>query len=401
VARTINRLSARSVSTVKETGLHADGGGLYLRVDKTGAKRWAFLFRWRGKRTEMGLGSVLTVSLADARERAKEARQAILDGENPIEKRRREGTARGLPTFGAVADKLVEDLSPQCKNAVHRAQWKTTLEVDAAALRALSVASVTTEDVLGVLRPIWKTKPETASRVRGRIERVLDAAKAKGLRTGENPARWKGHLALLLPQRQKLTRGHHPAMPFDGIPDLIAKLRAVGGVAPRALEFTILTAARTGETIAAMPAEFDLEGAVWIVPAERMKSGRIHRVPLSNRALQIVRGLWPADDDPIFRSPIARRNSRPAPLSNMAMLGLLRDLGLKEITVHGFRSSFRDWAGEVTTYSREVAEAALGHVIGDKSEQAYRRGDALAKRRELMDAWTLHCQGSKNLALVA
>jgi integrase len=404
VARTINRLSARCVSTVKKVGLHADGGGLYLRVDKSGSKRWAFIFRWRGKRTEMGWGSVLTVSLVDARERAKEARQAILDGDNPIEKRRREGSARGLPTFGAAADKLIEDLSPQWKNAVHRAQWKTSLEVDAAALRPLPVASISTEDVLGILQPIWKTKPETASRVRGRIERVLDAAKAKGLRIGENPARWKGHLALLLPQRLRLTRGHHAAMPFDEVPDLIARLRGAEGVGASALEFTILTAARTGETIGAMPTEFDLEEAIWIVPGPRTKTGRIHRVPLSARALQIVQAFWPDEnDDPIFRSPTVRRHSRPAPLSNMAMLEFLHDLGHEGVTVHGFRSSFRDWAGEITNFPREVAEAALGHVVGDKSEQAYRRGDALEKRRKLMEAWACYCEPQKTakIAVIA
>jgi len=343
VARTINRLSARAVSTIRKPGLHADGAGLYLRVDEGGAKRWTFIFRWHGKRKELGLGSVLTVSLADARERAKEARQSIVSGENPIDKRRREEGARGLHTFGAVADKLIQDLSPEWKNAVHRAQWKTTLEVDAAALRPLPVAAITTEDVLGVLKPIWATKPETASRLRGRIERVLDAAKAKSLRIGENPARWKGHLALLLPKRQKLTRGHHAAMPYEHLPELIARLRRTEGVAARALEFTVLTAARTAETIGATPVQFDVAKGLWLVPAIQTKQGRIHRVPLPGRALQIVRSLWPEREDAlIFGGPVKRRNSRAMPLSNNAMLGLLHDLGWKDYTVHGFRSSFRD-----------------------------------------------------------
>ena len=402
MARAINRLSARGVSTVAKPGLHADGAGLYLRVDPSGAKRWSFIFRWHGKRTELGLGSLLTVSLAEARERAKEARKTILDGENPIDRRRRAQASRGLHTFGAVADRLIEDLSPQWKNKVHRAQWKSTLQVNAASLRSLAVSAVTTEDVLGVLKPIWGTKPETASRLRGRIERVLDAAKAKGLRVGENPARWKGHLALLLPQRQKLTRGHHAAMPFDQVPAFIRELRSLDSVGARALEFTILNAVRTGETIGAEAEEVDRTESIWSVPAARMKAGTIHRVPLSRRAKQIVEELWPATGKGyIFRSPMVRKGSPSQPLSNMAMLGLLHDLGHKDFTVHGFRSSFRDWAGESTNYPREVAEAALGHTVGDAAERAYRRGDALAKRRKLMDAWARYCEPEKSAKIAA
>lgn len=401
MARAINRLSARAVSTLSRPGLHSDGAGLYLRVDPSGAKRWCFIFRWHGKRTELGLGSLLTVSLADARERVREARKAILDGENPMDRRRREQASRGLHTFGALADKLIEDLSPQWKNKVHRAQWKTTLQIDAAPLRPLAVSAITTEDVLGVLKPIWGKKPETASRLRGRIERVLDAAKAKGLRVGENPARWKGHLALLLPQRQKLTRGHHAAMPFDQVPAFIAELRSLNTIAARALEFTILNAVRTGETIGAEAEEFDRGELVWTVPAARMKAGSIHRVPLSERAKKIVEELWPVSGTGyIFRSPMVRKGSPAKPLSNMAMLELLHDLGHKDVTVHGFRSSFRDWAGECTNYPREVAEAALGHTVGDAAERAYRRGDALAKRRKLMDAWARYCEPEKSAKIV-
>lgn len=306
MARTVNRLSARAVSTNKKPGLHADGAGLYLRVDPNGAKRWTLIFRWHGRRKELGLGSILTVSLSDARERAKEARQAILNGENPIDKRRREQASKGLHTFGAFADKVIEDLSPQWKNAVHRRQWKTTLTVDAAALRPLPLAEITTEDVLGVLKPIWTTKPETAFRLRGRIERILDAARAKGLRVGENPARWKGHLKTLLPERKKLTRGHHEAMPFDKIPALIFELRASDRVAARALEFTILTAARTGETIGAVPEEFDRDKALWTVPPQRAKTERTLRVPLSPRAVAIVKSQWPKNGKgPIFAIPSA------------------------------------------------------------------------------------------------
>ena len=400
MARTVNRLSARAVSTIKKPGLHADGGCLYLRVDPSGAKRWAFIFRWKRKRSELGLGSINSVSLAEARDRAKQARQAILDGENPIEKRRREHGARGLHAFGELADRLIEDLSPQWKNPVHRAQWRSTLQNDAASLRPLPVSAITTEDVLAVLKPIWTTKPETASRLRGRIERVLDAAKAKGLRVGENPARWKGHLALLLPQRHKLTRGHHPAMPFSEVPPLIGQLRASDSMAARALEFTILTAARTNEVIQTIAGEFDRNDGLWLVPAVRAKPGRILRVPLSERAQEIVADLWPGTAEGyVFRSPINRKGSRVMPLSNMAMLEFLRDLGYPEFTVHGFRSSFRDWAGECTNFPREVAEAALGHKVGDAVEQAYRRGDALAKRRKLMEAWARYCEPHKSVKI--
>ena len=217
MARFINRLSARTVATLTEPRLHADGNGLYLRVEPSGAKRWTFIFHRHGKRKEMGFGSTIDVSLAEARELAREARRLVRAGENPIQERRKARAAKSLNTFGEVADQLIADLSPQWKSSVHIRQWRTALEVDAAALRPLPVTTITTENVLGVLRPIWQIKPETASRVRARIERVLDAAKASGLRSGENPARWKGHLALLLPRRKKLTRGHHAALPYERI----------------------------------------------------------------------------------------------------------------------------------------------------------------------------------------
>jgi integrase len=219
---------------------------------------------------------------------------------------------------------------------------------------------------------------------------------------GENPARWKGHLSLLLPKRHKLTRGHHPAMPFDQVSGLIARLRQSPAVSALALEFTILTAVRTSESIGAVTTEFDLDERVWQVPATRAKPGRILRVPLSSRAIQIVRGLWPdIENGHIFRSPKARSGNPTTPLSNMAMLELLHDLGEEQYTVHGFRSSFRDWVGECTTFPREVAEAALGHAVGNEVEQAYRRGDALANRRRLMDAWARYCEPEKSAKIIA
>jgi integrase len=251
---------------------------------------------------------------------------------------------------------------------------------------------ITTDNVLGVLKPIWLTKPETASRLRGRIERVLDAAKAKGLRHGENPARWRGHLDHLLPKRQKLSRGHHAAMPYKDVPAFLERLRGLGGLSALALEFCILGAARSGEVFGAKWDEIDLDRKVWTVPAERMKSGREHRVPLTDRILAIIETVEPLrrteHGDFIFPG-----QKRGRPLSSMALEMQLRRMKIENSTVHGFRSSFRDWAGEETHFPREMAEAALAHVVGDNTERAYRRGDALERRRELMEAWMRYCAG--------
>jgi integrase len=258
-----------------------------------------------------------------------------------------------------------------------------TLKEYAAPLRPMKLGDIGTDDVLKVLKPLWQAKPETASRLRGRIERVLDAARVKGLRQGENPARRRGHLDALLPKPEKLRRGHHKALGYADVPGFSASLRASEGVSALALEFLILTAARTGEVLGATWAEFDLGGKLWSVPAARMKAKREHRVPLTPRALDILRKVEKArNGDLVF--PGLRRGK---PLSNMALAMTLRRLGLDEVTVHGFRSAFRDWCGNETAFPREVAEAALAHVVGDKAEQAYRRGDALDKRRKLMAAW--------------
>jgi integrase len=373
--------------------MHADGGGLYLFIEPTGAKRWTFIFQFRGKRKELGLGPLLSVGLADARQLAAKARFAVKAGENPIVERRQGRANSDLRTFGAMADQLIEDLSPGWKSPVHIRQWKTTLTVDAGSLRKLLVDEVTTEDVLNVLKPIWQVKPETASRVRSRIERVLDAAKANNLRSGDNPARWRGHLALLLPKRRKLTRGHHAALPYERIGQFMAELRKSESISARALEFTILTAARTSEVLYAKANEFNLDRAVWTVPADRMKARKEHRVPLSSRALEIVRTLLPFNPSQfVFQAP--RRYSDPPEgraLSNMAMPKILTILEFDEFTVHGFRSTFKDWASDCTTFQREVSEAALAHAVGDAVERAYRRGDALEIRRQLMAEWAIAC----------
>ena len=274
------------------------------------------------------------------------------------------------------------------RNAKHRSQWRNTLATYTTPIWNKRLAEIETDDVLACLKPIWQAKAETASRVRGRIERVLDAAAARGLRSRDNPARWRGHLANLLPKRQKLARGHHAAMPFVDVPVFVERLREVEGVSARALEFTILTAARSGEVLGARWSKIDLDAKVWTVSAGRMKAAREHRVPLSERAVEILSALAAVKiGDYVF--PGAKRGS---PLSVMALTMVMRRMGMEAFTVHGFRSAFRDWAGERTNFPREVAEAALAHVVGDETERAYRRGDALEKRRALMEAWAIFCE---------
>ncbi len=337
MARQINRLSARTVATLTKPGRH-DGAGLYLVVDPSGAKRWLFLFRWSGKLKEMGLGGLAAVSLGEAREKAAAARRTVAAGRNPIDDRRAAEAARkSATTFGAFADQLVADLSHGFRNEKHKWQWATTLRTFAAPLRDKPLDAIGTSDVLDVLTPIWQTKSETASRLRGRIERVLDAGKAKGLRSGENPARWRGHLDKLLPRRRKLTRGHHKALPYRDVAAFVADLRERAAIAALALEFTILTAAPTGEVLGTKPGEIDTAARVWIVPATRMKAGREHRVPLSDRAMQIVEEVTRVCREG-YLFPGQRRGN---PLSSAAMTMLLRRMRAGNITVHGFRSSFR------------------------------------------------------------
>lgn len=358
-------------------------------VSPSGSRKWVFRFRWKGRLSDMGLGSATVVPLSRARERAAEARLSIAEGVNPLVAKR---AGRSIPTFGVFADDLVEAVKSQWRNAKHQKQFQSTLERHAADLRPMRLDDIETTHVLDALKPIWTSNPETASRVRGRIERVLDAAKAKGYRSGENPARWKGHLDQLLPKRSQLTRGHHAALPFSDVPSFIQDLRSRDGMAALALEFTILTAARSGEVRGATWAEIDLTKAVWTVPANRMKAGREHRVPLSKRAAEIlgqVEALAGDDSEAfVFPGPKGSRTS----LSDAAFSALLKRMGKDGVlTPHGFRSSFRDWAGETTTFPRDVAEMCLAHAVGDMTERAYRRGDALSKRRELIDAWCRYC----------
>lgn len=399
VARQIQRLSARTVQTLKSPGRHADGAGLYLIIDTSGSKRWAFIYRDRKtqKLREMGLGGLQAVSLAQARDKATEVRASLAGGVDPIAARREAERDRGVPTFSKMAELVIESMSPTWRNPKHRDQWEMTTTRYCKDIADTPVDQISTDDVLKILQPVWQRIPETAGRLRGRIEKILDAAKAKGYRSGENPARWRGHLDHLLPARAKLTRGHHAAMPFQEVPEFIARLREQTAIAPLALEFAILTAARTGEVLGASWEEIDLDKAIWTVPAGRMKAARVHRVPLSKRAVAIL-----AEMRKIAEEGYVFPGQQPSkPLSSMSLIAVLRRMKLGHFTPHGFRSAFRDWCGECTSFPREVAEAALAHTLSDKTEAAYRRGDALEKRRKLMEAWANHCQPQSNKNVVA
>lgn len=395
MARVVNRLSARQVATIKTAGMHADGAGLYLYVERTSAKRWTFIFQWDGRRKEMGLGPLNTFSLAEAREAAAEARRMVTAGINPIEARKEKlraaaaAAADRAVTFGEVAEEVLESLEGELSNMKHHAQWRTSLTVTAAALCKMPVADITTDDVIAVLKPVWKRTPESAARLRGRIERVFAAAKAKGLRSAENPARWKNHLDTLLPRRNPDVQRHHAALSYKKVSEFMAQLRAREAVSARALEFTILTAARTNETLGARWSEIDTLDGLWTIPAERMKARAQHTVPLPKAALRILEEVRPLlgqrNDGFVFPG-----QKRDRPLSQMSMLMLLRRMKLDQYTVHGFRSTFRDWAGDCTNFSREIVETSLAHTM-EKAERAYRRTRAIEKRRQLMEAWSGFC----------
>jgi len=391
-SRTLNKLSATQVAKLKARGRHSDGGGLYLFIDESGRRRWIFMYTRAGKRTELGLGSARDMSLANARTDAAALRAILAAGGDPKAERARD---ESVPTFGNSADTYVEAMRPSWRNEKHAAQWVMTLTRYAEPMRSKPVDEITTQDVLDVLQPLWQRTPETAERLRGRIENVFDAAKARGHRSGENPARWRGHLDQLLPKRQRLSRGHHKALPYDALPAFMADLRSRDAVAARALEFLILTAARSGEVLGAHADEIDLEKRVWTIPADRMKAGREHRVPLSPRAIEIVNSM-----QALGRAPFLFPGPKPkAPLSSMAMAMLLRRMK-SDVTVHGFRSTFRDWASETTSFPHEVCEMALAHTFANKAEAAYRRGDLFEKRRRLMEAWAGYCASADSRKVV-
>jgi integrase len=390
--RRIGNLSTARVRTATpKDGRRAlvlpDGGNLYLQVTRGNGgfrRSWTFRYEYDGRRFEMGLGPLHSLSLTEARDRARTLRQQLLADVNPLEARRAARAARRVATatamtFEACADGYIRAHRAGWRNAKHGGQWVTTLATYVyPVIGALPVGDVDAGLVLKVLEPIWTVKPETANRVRGRIEKVLDWAKVRSYRDGENPARWRGHLDHLLPPRSKIQATvHHPALPYIELPAFMYELRARDGIAAKALEFTILTAARTGEAVGTRWSEIDLAARVWVVPAARMKARHEHRIPLSGRAIEILNRM-PRTDERVF------------PLHAKGLLVLLWAMR-PNVTVHGFRSTFRDWAGDRTAFARDVVEAALAHAIGDKTEAAYRRGSAFEKRRQLMDIWSVYC----------
>ena len=399
----LKKLKVAQINKANEHGLHNDGGGLYLqvltRMDALGEtavrKSWVFRYK-RDKRSRMmGLGPTHAVSLAEAREAAEALRKELRGGLDPMANRDRHQGAKGSalrPNFQVCAEQYIEAHEAGWKNPKHAAQWPSSLENYVYPIIGKVAANkIETSDVLKVLEPIWTTKNPTATRVRGRIEKVLDWAKARGLSDGENPARWAGHLEHLLAQPKAVQKvKHHAALDFNRVPELMSELRARSSISAKALELTILTGVRTAECIGSNWDEIDLPQAAWNIDKVRVKTDRDYRVPLSDRAQEIVKSLDP--ENPLL-FPAPTKPDRP--ITNMAMSKLLKDLGYKSsvATVHGFRSTFRDWAAEKTDYANEVCEQAIGHRISDKAERAYRRGDMFKKRQSLMADWAAFCAG--------
>lgn len=398
MAKKAAELSALAVSKLRDDGRYAVGGvdGLYLRVAGN-SRAWVLRIKIAGKRCDIGLGPFPEVKLADARDIAREHRRKVREGTDPLQARREARAAMAIEraaakTFQECAEAYVEANKAGWKNEKHVKQWSATLETYAyPVIGTLPVSSVTIAHVLNILEPIWATKTETASRLRGRIESVLDWAKVRGYRDGENPARWRGHLDKTLPARNKVQKvEHHAALPYAETGTFMADLRKREGISARALEFGILCASRSGEVRNATWAEVDLESKVWTIPADRMKAGREHRVPLSEVAVALLNALPRiAASEHVFPAP------RGGALSDMSLTAVLKRMDRPDLTQHGFRSTFRDWAGEITTHPREVIEHALAHQLADKAEAAYQRGDLLAKRRELMVAWGSFCGGDR------
>lgn len=405
-----NALTTLTVKSAKP-GRHVDGGGLHLLVKEPtaaavqnakpgraaeGARSWVYRFMLKGKARDIGLGPAGQggISLADARDLATVLRFKVKAGIDPLAERERDASETlaaahaakvAAMTFKKVAETYIETNEASWRNDKHRLQWRNTLATYVYPVMGdLPVSDIGTAHVLQILEPIWREKPETASRIRGRIETVLDAAKARGYRSGENPARWRGHIAQILPARARLSRGHHKALAYDAVPAFVADLRQRQAAAALALEFVMLTATRTNEALGATWDEVDLDKAIWTIPANRMKAGREHRVPLTPRAVEILETMKMLDKPTLFSGDKGKQ------LSGMAMAMLLRRMGV-DVTVHGFRSAFRDWSAECTGYAHEVCEMALAHTIGNKAEAAYRRGDLFEKRRRLMAEWSDFC----------
>jgi integrase len=403
MARPTNKLSVKFTEKQDlKPGLYGDGGGLYLQVSSYETKAWVYRYMIAGTARKMGLGDFDLVSLKDARKKRDAAYALVVDGVDPIAERKARKAAQAVEaakalTFKECAEQFIEAQEPGWKSGKHAGQWKATLETYAyRVIGSLPVAAIDKALVLKVLKPIWTTKTETASRVRGRIEKILDWARMMELRKGDNPAAWRGNLEFALPRKSQVAPvEHHPALPYAALPAFMTKLRARSGISARALEFTILTVARTGDTIGATLPEIDKSEKLWTVPAERVKGKkgarkRDHVVPLSKQALAILEDL-PREGDFIFPG-----GKEGAGLSNMAMAEVLKEMGFASdaATVHGFRSTFKDWVSEQTAYPNELSEMAMAHTVSDKVEAAYRRGDMREKRRRLMEDWAAYC-GSK------
>lgn len=405
MSREIGKLSALSVSRLKEQGLHSDGGGLYLRVTASGGKFWAFRYMLYGKAREMGLGALHALPLAKARLKSAECRKQLSEGIDPIAARTEVRTKARMEvgrdkTFRQCAEAYIEAHEAGWRNAKHVQQWTNTLkDYVYPVFGDILVQRVNVAMVMKVIDPIWQTKTETAKRIRGRIEVILDWAKVREYREGENPARWRGHLQNLLaaPSKVKKVR-HQAALSYNQIGAFIASLRKQNtDMSALAAEFTILTASRTSEVIGATWDEIDFARAAWTIPSDRIKAGKEHRVALSSAAIDILKKL-DGERDKYTGKPefVFGGRKKGKPLSNMAMLALLRRMNRRDITVHGFRSTFRDWAAEQTNFPREVAEAALAHAVEDKVEAAYRRSDLFEKRRLMMEQWARYCQKPQN-----
>jgi len=425
MARQLEKLSALKVRKAKEPGYFGDGGGLYLQVSQSLSKNWVFRFQLHGRAREMGLGPVHTVSLADARTAATDQRKLLLQKIDPIEHRKAEHQTKRLAaasvvTFGACCEKYIAAHRAGWRNAKHAEQWDSTLRTYCATLWPLDVAAIDTALVMQCLDLIWTTKTETASRVRGRIESVLAWATVRGYRSGENPAAWRNHLSQLLPKRSKVQKvEHRPALPYTDVATFMAKLHKRQGLAARALELQILTATRPGEAAGAQWTEFDLAAAQWIIPGERMKAGKEHRIPLADAAVRLLRSLIPmVKGKPATPAGNVFPGVKGRPLTTAASMKLLKDMHAVDVGAggsgyldpvqkrpavpHGFRSTFRDWAAETTAHPREIIEAAMAHRLKDAAEAAYQRGDLLERRKRLMADWADYCDpASKEPAAVA
>ena len=393
MAKQIEKLTPKDVATIDKPGMYPDGLGLYLQVSKWKTKSWLFRYSRNYKLRSLGLGACHTITLLEARQRARQARQQLLDGIDPIDSKHEQSQQKMIErarvmTFDQCATAYIEAKKPGWKNAKHAEQWTNTISTYASpTIGKLPVADVDTALVMKVLQPIWATKTETATRLRSRIESILGWATVSGYRSGENPARWRDHLDNLLAKRSKVKKvAHHPALPYAEMGGFMVDLRKQKGMAALALEYTILTATRTGEVIGARWGEVDLAGKTWTIPPERMKTEKEHRVPLCNHAIEILKELQPLGGEYVFPGLKADK-----PLSNMAMLALLKRMERGDLTVHGFRSTFRDWAAEQTAYPHEMAEMALAHAVSNKTEAAYRRGDLFKKRIRMMNDWQKHC----------